>query len=510
MKTSQHTATIHTQSELREAYDTLAKAHQKLTLDYQYLQQQLSELKRLIFGSKSERFVATEDGQLELFTEVSSIISPLDNDTVEITYKREQYTKPKQQPVRTTLAAHLPRVEETIEPEGLPIGAKKIGEEITELLEYTPSNIYVRKIIRPKYVLPEAQNIVIGSLPSLPIPKGNAGAGLLAQILVNKFCYHLPFYRQRQIFKGQGVMLSEATLCGWFNATTRLLAPLYDCLEKQLLQSNYLQIDESPIKVQDFHKTKAKTKQGKGTLHMGYHWVHHAPVEGLVLFKYAPSRSKKVPETILQQYSGTIQTDGYSGYLNLTTKGSIKLLGCMAHARRYFEKALDQDASRASYVLEQIQKLYTIERKSKERGIPSTTRQRYRRRYAVPVLRALGIWLQKQAFVVLPKSAIGRAIAYTLKLWTKLVAYTDNGIYEIDNNRIENTIRPLALGRKNYLFAGSHKAAQKAAMLYSFFAMCKINNVAPYVWLKDVLERIPEHKANRLTELLPNHWKNFS
>ncbi len=174
---------------------------------------------------------------------------------------------------------------------------------------------------------------------------------------------------------------------------------------------------------------------------MRYHWVHHAPVEGLVLFKYAPSRSKKIPETIY----GTIQTDGYSGYLNLTTKGSIKLLGCMAHTRRYFEKALDQDASGASYVLEQIQKLYAIERKSRERGIPSTTRQRYRRRYAVPVLRALEIWLQKQAFVVLSKSAIGRAIAYTLKLWTKLVAYIDNGIYEIDNNRIENTIRPLAL-----------------------------------------------------------------
>ncbi len=189
---------------------------------------------------------ATEEGQLELFTEVSSITSPLDNDTFQITYKREQYTKPKQQPVRTMLATHLPRVEETIEPEGLPIGAKKIGEEITELLEYTPSNIYVRKIIRPKYVLPEAQNIVIGSLPSLPIPKGNAGAGLLAQILVNKFCYHLPFCRQRQIFKEHGVMLSEATLCGWFNATTRLLTPLYDCFSKQSYKATIYRSMKAP------------------------------------------------------------------------------------------------------------------------------------------------------------------------------------------------------------------------------------------------------------------------
>ncbi|WP_188112257.1 transposase [Aquimarina sp. RZ0] len=222
--------------------------------------------------------------------------------------------------MRAALAAHLPRVEETIEPEKLPIGAKKIGEEITEVLEYNPSSIFVRKIIRSKYVVPEEQKIVIGSLPLLPIPKGNAGAGLLSQILVNKFCYHLPFYRQQQIFKSQVVVLSEATICGWFNASTRLLVPLYDCLQKQILQSNYLQIDESPIGVQDTHKTAAKSKRRKRKLHMGYHWVHHAPIEGLALFKYNPSRSKKVPETMLQEYNGTIQTDGYSGYLNRPPK----------------------------------------------------------------------------------------------------------------------------------------------------------------------------------------------
>lgn len=508
MKSPQQIVTIDKKHELQEAYDTLSKAHQKLAFDYQYLQQQLSELKRLVFGSKSERFVATENGQLDLFVKESAIATKSDSDSIEITYKREQHIKPKQQPVRAALAAHLPRVEEIIEPEAIPIGAKKIGEEITEVLEYNPSSIFVRKIIRPKYVLPEQQGIVIGSLPSLPIPKGNAGAGLLSQILVNKFCYHLPFYRQQQIFKSQGVVLSEATICGWFNATTRLLVPLYDCLQKELLKSNYLQIDESPIGVQDTHKSAAKSKRKKGKLHMGYHWVHHAPIEGLVLFKYDPSRSKKVPETMLQEYNGTIQTDGYSGYLNLTIKGSIRLLACMAHARRYFEKALDNDASRASYVLEQIQKLYAIERKSRERSINSETRLRYRKLYAIPILTTLGVWLQQQTFQVLPKSAIGKAISYTLKLWTKLVAYTSDGIYEIDNNRIENTIRVLALGRKNYLFSGSHKAAQKAAMLYSFFATCKINNVDPYTWLKDVLDRISEHKANKLTELLPNNWTN--
>jgi len=374
----------------------------------------------------------------------------------------------------------LPRIEETIEPDDILSESKKIGEEITEVLEYNPSSIFVRRIIRPKYILAEQERIVIAPLPSLPIPKGNAGAGLLAHIMVSKFVHHLPFYRQQQIFKSQHLDISKGTLCNWFNATTTLLEPLYDTLQKELLQSNYLQIDESPIGVQDITK--------KGKLHMGYHWVHHAPIERLVLFKYDPSRSRKVPEEVLQEYTGTIQTDGYSGYLNLKTKGSITLLACMAHARRYFEKALDNDASRASYVLEQIQRLYAMERKTRERK--STFEH----------------WLKDQVLQVLPKSAIGKAIGYALKLWDKLKRYTMDGRYKIDNNLVENTIRPLALGRKNYLFSGSHKAAQKAAILYSFFASCKINTIDPYRWLKNVLENIQEYKSNQLSKLLPNYW----
>ncbi|WP_062054047.1 IS66 family transposase [Aquimarina longa] len=317
--------------------------------------------------------------------------------------------------------------------------------------------------------------------------------------MVSKFVHHLPFYRQQQIFKSQNFDISRGTLCSWFNATTKLLEPLYDTLQKQLLQSSYLQVDESPIGVQDTAK--------KGKLHMGYHWVYHAPIERLVLFKYAPSRSRKIPEELLQEYNGGIQTDGYSGYINLNTKGDMTLLACMAHARRYFEKALDNDASRATYVLEQIQRLYAMERKIRERESCFEQRKRYRKLYAVPVLSTLENWLKEQVLMVLPKSAIGKAIGYTLKLWGKLKRYITDGRFEIDNNLVENTIRPLALGRKNYLFSGSHKAAQKAAILYSFFASCKINNVNAYNWLKDVLEKIQEYKANRLYELLPNNWE---
>ncbi|WP_271769297.1 IS66 family transposase [Aquimarina algiphila] len=487
------------QSLLQESYDILVKEHQKLQFDYQYLQQQLSELKHLIFGSKSERYIPLENGQLDLFVAQSDVCSINNSESIEISYKREKQVQEKQQAVRQVLPSHLPRIEEIIEPDNILAGATKIGEEVTEILEYNPSTIFVRRIIRPKYILTEQENIVVAPLPSLPIPKGNAGAGLLAHIMVSKFVHHLPFYRQQQIFKSQDLAISRGTLCNWFNATTRLLEPLYDTLQKELLQSNYLQVDESPIGVQDTAK--------KGKLHMGYHWVHHAPIEGLVLFKYDPSRSRKVPEEILQDYNGTIQTDGYSGYINLTTKGSITLLACMAHARRYFEKALDNDASRASYVLEQIQRLYAMERKTRERESNFTLIKRYRELYAIPVLNRLEIWLKEQVLQVLPKSAIGKAIGYTLKLWDKLKRYTTNGCYMIDNNLVENTIRPLALGRKNYLFSGSHKAAQKGAILYSFFASCKINAIDPYIWLKDVLENIQEYKVNQLQELLPNNWR---
>ncbi len=483
-----------------EQYQKLLADHEKLCSDYEYLKQQLTELKRMIFGSKSERFVPTDDAQLSLFGDVA--VSVADAETQEITYIREKQTKEKQQPVRTAIPSHLPRVEEVIEPKDIEEGAKKIGEEITEILEYNPAQIFVRKIVRPKYAKANNEGVIIAELPSLPIPKGNAGASLLSYIMVSKFIDHLPYYRQIQIFKRLKFEISDSTMNGWFNATANLLEPLYDTLEKLVLQSDYIQADESPIGVQDSHKP--------GALHTGYQWVYRAPTERLVLFKYHHSRERKAPEEILQTFSGSLQTDGYQAYQNMKTKGDITLLACMAHARRYFEKALDNDQKRAEFALGKIQKLYAIERIARERGIGFETRKRFRQLYAVPVLMELETWLNENISQTLPKSAIGKAIAYTQNLWPKLKEYTRDGKYEIDNNLIENAIRPLALGRKNYLFAGSHGAAQRAAMMYSFFATCKINNIEPMAWLTDVLNRIPEHKANKLSELLPQNWKSQS
>lgn len=462
------------------------------------LKEQIAELRRLIFGSKSERFIPSQsdEHQLGLFAEDTQ--QEVTAEKEQITYSRAK-SKEKQIPVRALLPSHLPRIEEIIEPTALDTDAVKIGEQITEILEYKPAKIFVRKIIRPKYVLKKQDRIVIAELPTPVLPKSNAGAGLLAHILVSKYVDHLPFYRQRQIFKRQDLKLSDSTLSGWFNAATRLLEPLYDCLQNNLLKSNYLQADESPIGVQDSHKS--------GSLHTGYHWVYHSPVEGLVLFKYDKSRSAKAPSKFLEGFSGTLQTDGYKVYQNLQIKQTLKHLSCMAHARRYFEKALDNDKTRASHALEKIQVLYALERKIREKQLDDPTILRYRGRYAKPILKQLQDWMQKEYPKVLPKSAIGKAIAYSLRLWLQLSTYTEDGKYQIDNNLIENAIRPLALGRKNYLFAGSHKAAQKAAMMYSFFATCKINQVEPYAWLYDTLQRIPEHKANKLEELLPQNWK---
>ena len=475
--------------------------YERLLADNTYLKHQLSQLKRLIFGSKSERFIPSASNQLGLFTEDHS------QEAIPPTKQINSYTrtgkKVKKAAVRLPLASHLPRVEEVIEPENLEQGSVKIGEEITEVLEYTPSKVYVRKIVRPKYALPQQQGIAIAELPSLILAKSNIGPGLLAHIFVSKFVDHLPFYRQIQILKRQGVVLANSTMSNWFTNAASQLEVLYQVHKQQILQSDYLQADESPIKVQDSHK--------QGHLHTGYHWVFHAPVQGLVLFEYAPSRATKVPQHILQEFKGTLQTDGYKAYQQLNTKYPIKLLACMAHARRYFEKALDNDHSRASYMLEQIQQLYNIERKLKQRSITNTkTIKRYRSLYAKPVLEHLHLWMQQEYPKVLPKSTIGKAFAYSLNLWSKLSGYILDGIYRIDNNLIENTIRPLALGRKNYLFAGNHNAAQNAAMIYSFFATCKMNEINPYLWLHDVFKRLPEHKANKLHQLLPQNWKKIT
>ena len=455
----------------------------------------LSELNRLIFGAKSERFVAVDPQQMSLFEVAAE--EKTKKQTEQISYTRSK-KEDKKQPIRTELPAHLPRKVEVIEPENLPENAKKIGETITEVLDYQPADLFVRQIVRPKYIISstdEKTEIVIAQLPSLPIAKGNAGTGLISQILISKFVDHLPFYRQIQIFKRQNVNLAESTLNGWFNAGCRILEPLFEVLKQKLLSTDYLMADETPISV--------LTKDKPGSTHKGYHWVYYDPVNKLAVFDYRKTRGREGPDEMLKSFSGHLQTDGYVAYTKLENHENIVLLACMAHARRKFEHALNNDYDRATFALKLIQSLYAIEQKARDNDFDYQQIKELRQSESVPLLKQFEQWLKKEIYNVLPQSAIGKAISYTLNLRERLESYTKDGRFQIDNNLIENSIRPVALGRKNYLFAGSHEAAQQAAMMYSLLACCKINNIEPFNWLKNTLTQIQDYPANKIHELLP-------
>ena len=472
----------------------LENANKEKDIEITYLKQELAQLKRMIFGSKSERFIADNPGQLTLGLDIEQK-EQQEQETEEVAYTRRKSGRQKKVPVRLPLPSHLYREKIEIEPNEDITGATRIGVETTEILEYEPGKFYVKQYNRSKYHLGEDQGIVIGSLPSLPIPRGNAGPGLLTHLLISKFQYHLPFYRQVQMFKRENITIAESTISGWFTATCRLLEPLYETLKQKVLQSNYLMADETPIPV--------LTKDKPGSTHKGYHWVYYSPTDRLVCFDYRKGRGREGPLKFLEEFRGALQTDGYAAYNEFEKREGVTLLACLAHGRRKFENSKDNDPKRAGYALKKIQELYDIEQDAREQELTFEERKELRQIASVPILKELETWMRDQLTQVLPKSAIGEAITYSLKLWKRLSRYTEDGRWEIDNNLVENSIRGVALGRKNYLFAGSHDGAQHAAMIYSFLGTCKINNVQPFAWLKDVLTRIPDHSIQHLEELLP-------
>jgi transposase len=485
---------LETVTDYKEKYETLY-------LEHINLRHELDQLKRLVFGSRHERFVpATPQEQLALELKVEPGQSPVASPVQRIEYTRKQ--KQASQSVHTgrmKLPSDLPRDQVIIEPDEDVAGWTRIGEEITEELERIPGKLFVRQYVRPKYARPDGEGVVIGELPSRPIDKGIPGPGLLAQIIIDKYTDHLPVYRQIQRFEREGIKLPASTLTDWISGTCALLEPLYEVHRKTVLSSTYLQADETPIKVLD----KAK----KGKTHRGFHWVYHAPPERLVLFDYREGRGREGPNEILKDFTGHLQTDGYTVYEEFDKKSEITLLNCMAHARRKFDEAKGNDLARASYALTEIQKLYELERQAKANELPIDELYQLRQNEAVPVLDKLKAWMLENYKAVLPQSAIGQALHYSLQRWDRLCLYTTNAKLQIDNNLIENAIRPVAIGRKNYLFAGSHNGARRAAMLYSFLGTCKINDVNPFEWLQHVLNLIPNHPVNKLQELLPHICK---
>jgi hypothetical protein len=317
--------------------------------------------------------------------------------------------------------------------------------------------------------------------------------------MIDKFVDHLPIYRQIERFKRDEVKISSSTINGWQEAVCNLLEPLYDTLKHRVLSQGYLQVDETPIKVLDRDK--------KGGIHKGYHWVYYSPLEKTVFFDYQHGRSKEGPKKLLTDFKGYLQTDGYVAYDQFATQEDITILNCMAHARRGFDKALSYDKVKAEHAMGEFQKLYAIEQKAREGNYTPQQRHELRLDKSLPILNELGKWMVETYKVVLPKSAIGKAIAYCIPRWDNLIAYLHDGSLEIDNNLVENSIRPIALGRKNYLFAGSQRGAERAAMLYTFFGTCKKNNINPFDWLSKVLEIIPDYKVNKLTDLLPQNME---
>lgn len=483
--------------------------YQRLQQDYLLLKHQYEQLKRLIFGTKSERFVPdSQPGQLSLDLDVEQA-PPKPAATEKISYERKKHRPIQITPHgRLPIDASLPRRRFVIEPKEDVSGMQCIGEEISEELDYREGSLWVNQYVRRKYAAVQAPadtasqeqpGVVIAPMPSRPIEKGIPSAGLLAYIVLSKTVDHLPLYRIGKMFERQGVRIPAATMSDWFKAACNLIKPLYEAQKRLALGADYLQMDESPIKVLE--------SEVKGKTHRGYMWVCRAPVPNLVFFSYHSGRSAEAPTELLENFQGTLQSDGYRVYEMFERRSEITLAGCLAHARRKFVEAQSNDKARADAVLTQIQALYQVERSAQEKQLNATERLALRQELSRPVFDALGEYLKKELLAVLPKSPIGQAIAYSLHRWKKLEQFLLDGRVEIDTNLLENKIRPLALGRKNYLFAGNDEAAQRLAMAYSLMASCKINDINPQTWLRDVLFRLPDMPVNQVEQLLPHRWK---
>jgi transposase len=464
----------------------------------------IDKFKRMAFAQKRERFEGNKDQMVLPFESAPETV----REQQQAFGQKIEYIRTKKAPAhsgRAPLPGHLPVEEVEIHPKGDLSGMACIGKEVTEELDYIPVKYIIRRYIRFKYA-PKAKNsetgVLIGELPERAIDKGIPGAGLLASILVDKYMDHLPLYRQVQRFKRENIPTAASTIEGWARQTLEKLGPLYGCLLEDTKAMGYLQADETTIKVMDSAK--------KGACHLGRYWVYHNPLEKTVLFDYQPTRGAKAAENLLKGFRGYLQTDGYVTYEKLGKQEGVTHLACWAHARREFFNALGNDKERAETALGFIQKLYAVEREAKENTLGPAGIKMLRLEKSLPVINGMSEWMKRQLGdrMVLPGSALGKAVRYSADRWDGLSNYLYDGNLCIDNNGVENAIRPVALGRKNYLFAGSHQAAQRAAMVYSFFAICKKHEVNPYEWLRYTLKNIMAINHKNIRDLYPQNFKN--
>ena len=473
------------------------------TLMIEKLKVELARLRRDTYGASSERLARIDQLELQL--------EDLEATLAVTTPTRAE--APTRKPVRRPLPDHLPREDVVHEPELAGEGCAcpacggrlaRLGEDATEELEYVPASFRVIRHVRPKYACRTCEKVHQAPMPSRPIERGRPGPGLLAQVLVAKFDDHLPLYRQSEIYAREGVDLERSTLADWVGRSARLLQPLADAIGSHVMAATKLHADDTPVPVLD---------PGRGRTKIGRLWVYvrddrpsGCDDPAAAFYRYSPDRKGERPREHLSGFTGVLQADAYAGFAELYRRNRIVEAACWAHARRKIYDVHDATASPiAADALERIAALYEIERRA--RGRPPSERLALRQAEAVPRLEELRSWLDTQRARLPAKSKLAGAIRYSLVRWDALTRYAHDGAVEIDNNTAERALRSVAVGRKNYLFAGSDVGGERAAVIYTLIESAKLNGVNPHIWLADVLARISDHSARKLEELLPWRWE---
>ncbi len=464
----------------------------------------IAKLRRMQFGRKSEKVERQiEQLQLRLDELEASRAENTVSSAASVASAPAAHRATK--PVRRPLPEHLPRETRTILPKQTACPEcggelKHLGEDVSEMLEYVPEHFKVIRQVRPKLACGRCDKIVQAEAPSRPIARGMAGPGLLAHVLVSKYCHHLPLYRQEEIYEREGVELDRSTLADWVGGASGLLRPLVEMLRRHVMAAQKLHADDTPVPV--LEPGLGKTKLGRLWTYVRDDRSAGDATPPAVWFAYTPDRKGEHPQQHLSSFRGTLQADAYAGFNPLYESGRIQEAACWAHVRRkFYDLYVAHKSPVAQEALRRIGELYAIERDI--RGWQPEERRRVRNARSRPLLESLKRWLEETLVKLSKKSDTAQAVRYALGLWEALRRYVNDGRLEIDNNAAERALRVVALGRKNYLFAGSDRGGESAAAIYSLIGAAKLNDVDPEAYLREVLSRIADHPINRIEELLP-------